>query len=140
MSLTVLDVQNEVHHGSIMVNPNVTPGVNGEFVVLTVIFEAGAQTDLRAASSAPTNASASIPDLNINTITGDVTFSYFNTGDYDQHSEVNIADLTPIAVNFSAAGPFDPATAESVIDGDGNVFAHLDASHPIFVKLLGVVA
>lgn len=134
LSLTMLDVENAVHHGTILYNPEIVDGVDGEFSVLVVNFSAGPQTVIRAASSAPTNAGDAVPNLSIDTLTGDVTFSYFNNGDYDQNSEVSITDITPIVLNYGETGPFDLSAVESVVDGDGNGEINITDITPIVLS------
>jgi PKD repeat protein len=48
-----------------------------------------------------------------------LSWLYGNTGDYDQNSEVNIADLTPVGMHFRESSA-DPLAALAMIDGDGN--------------------
>lgn len=48
-----------------------------------------------------------------------LSWPYGNTGDYDQNSEVNIADLTPVGIHFGESSA-DPLLALAMIDGDGN--------------------
>ena len=50
-------------------------------------------------------------------------WDYQCPGDYDQNGEVNISDLTPLAVHLGEAVPATadgPHTVQSAIDGDGN--------------------
>ncbi|MCH7471576.1 hypothetical protein IIA79_01290 [bacterium] len=119
INLAVLTEPGAIYFGALMANPQDSAGVSGEFTLVTVTFAAGAAA-LKSASTAPDSAGSVVPDLLVNQSTGDVTFSYYNQGDYDQNSEVNIADLTPLGANFGAVGPFDPSTALSVVDGDSN--------------------
>lgn len=61
--------------------------------------------------------------LSLNPDTHLLSWTYACQGDYDQNGEVNINDLTPIAVHYLASnggGPFPPGSIESVVDGDGN--------------------
>jgi hypothetical protein len=48
---------------------------------------------------------------------------YQNPGDYNQDGEVNISDLTPLAVHLGSAVPTTPGgenSIQAVVDGDGN--------------------
>ncbi len=47
-------------------------------------------------------------------------WSHRMKGDYDLNGEVNISDITPIAIHFGESGPFAPGSIQSVVDGDGN--------------------
>jgi hypothetical protein len=49
-----------------------------------------------------------------------LSWGFASQGDYDQNGEVNVADLTPIAMHFQAVGPFARSTARSVIDGNSD--------------------
>lgn len=55
-------------------------------------------------------------------------------GDGDQNGEVNISDLTPIVLNFSVAGPFEPGSATWYIDYDGNGIVDMDDVFVILVN------
>jgi hypothetical protein len=52
----------------------------------------------------------------------EMIWDYACQGDYDQNSEVNISDLTPLAVHLGEGDgtPFARTSLLSVIDGDGN--------------------
>ena len=59
---------------------------------------------------------------------------YFNPGDYDQNGEVNISDLTPLALHLGEAVPAElgtPRSIQSVIDGDGNGEVNISDVTPI---------
>ena len=74
-------------------------------------------------SSAAPSTDASQTELSYDSGTGELQWLFFSQGDYDQNGEVNISDITPIALNFgesSGGGSFAVGTIESVIDGDGN--------------------
>lgn len=49
-----------------------------------------------------------------------LTWHYASTGDYDQNSQVTVADITLVGIYFKETGPFDYSTVESVIDADNN--------------------
>ena len=70
---------------------------------------------------------------------GVLSWYYYSTGDYDQNSETSAADLVPIATNYLSAGPFDPATAQSCVDGDGNSEINSADLVPIAVNFNNVV-
>ena len=53
----------------------------------------------------------------------ELKWGYYSNGDYDQNSEVNVADLTPLAIHFMESAlpfKFQPNTIQAVIDGDDN--------------------
>lgn len=47
-------------------------------------------------------------------------WSHRMKGDYDNNGEVNISDITPIAIYFGEMGPFADDSPQKVVDGDGN--------------------
>jgi len=54
-----------------------------------------------------------------------VTWGYFNAGDYDQNGTVGISDITPIAMHFGedvpeVGGKPDDNSLQAVIDGSGD--------------------
>src|SRR5690606_36903392 len=60
----------------------------------------------------------------------ELSWPYSNTGDYDQNSEVNIADLTPIGIHFGDSVS-DPLSSQAIIDGDANGEINIADSTPI---------
>jgi len=79
---------------------------------------------LRHATSAPTS-DDSAARLSLDNGAARLSWSYYNAGDADQNSEVNIADLTPLGANLNALGPFDEASALSAADCDHNAEINL---------------
>lgn len=67
---------------------------------------------------------------------GTLTWGYYNQAEYDQNGEVNLADLTSIALNFGATGPFEANSAQAVVDGDNNTEINLVDITPIVVSFL----
>lgn len=67
-------------------------------------------------------------------------WSYLNVGDYDRNGEVNVADITPIAVYFSSS-QVDANWAEAQLaDGDGNGEVNVADVTPIAVNYLSQIA
>ena len=62
-----------------------------------------------------------------------LSWNYANTGDYDQNSEVNIADLTPIGIHFGEIVT-DPLSSQAIIDGDGNTEINIADITPIGIN------
>ena len=71
------------------------------------------------ASSAPSTNASRAP-LMFDSIDGELIWGYYSAGDYDQNGEVNISDLTPLAVHLNQSVPADPNSVEAVVDGDSN--------------------
>lgn len=69
-----------------------------------------------------------------------VEWSYNNTGDYDQNSEVNIADVTQIALHFGKSNGFPDWGSGSAADGDGNGEVNLADISPIAVNFKSSVS
>ena len=51
---------------------------------------------------------------------GNLNWRYYCTGDYNQNGLVEVADLTPLGQNYNVAGPFEPTSALSVVDGNSD--------------------
>jgi len=119
LELAVTSDRGEVHYGQVLANWNDRPGFAGEGTLAVARFVRGSAPGTKLVSTPPTSA-ASQALLGWESETGTLSWGYYNQGDYDQNSEVNIADLTPLGQNFQATGPFDPDSALSVIDGDAN--------------------
>ncbi|MEZ5338483.1 MAG: hypothetical protein R3F46_09475 [bacterium] len=138
LQLAVTDVPGSVHLGSTVIHPQAEPGTSGRFSIARIRFSNGAVLAGRQASAVPSGVSSRIPDLSVDSGSGALSFSYVNVGDYDQNSEVGIADITPLGVNFNAAPadgssyPFDSAL--SVVDGDSNGLITLADITPIGVN------
>ncbi|MEP0813677.1 MAG: hypothetical protein HRF49_03305 [bacterium] len=98
----------------------------------------------RKISKAPTGAAGTVTDLS-GTQVGEgfeLTWTYKNTGDYDQSGEVSVADITPIALHFlhnNGAGAF-PDAADVLIDGDGNGEVGVSDVTSIAINYLGTVS
>lgn len=67
---------------------------------------------------------------------GTLLWSYSCKGDYDQNSEVNVADLTPIGVYFQATTASPEWPAAQVADGDENGHITVSDLTPIGVNYL----
>ncbi len=82
-------------------------------------------------SSMPPHRSGSAAQLSLDSEAGELRWLFNSIGDYDQNGEVNVSDLTPLAINFGATGPFDYASVLSLIDGDDNGEVNLADITPI---------
>jgi hypothetical protein len=96
----------------------------------------------RIIAAAPTGQNGRVTDLAVDPISGNASWTYVNTGDYDANGEVGVADITPIALNFQADaddGQGDDAK-ESWVDGDGNGEVGVSDITPIALNFLSMVA
>jgi hypothetical protein len=113
----------------VLTNLDLRPGMTGDGVVAQIQFAKEATPLVRSVSAAPVSP-FSAPVLTTDGV-DTLTWHYASIGDYDQNSEVNIADLTPLGVNFGEVGPFAYETSESVVDGDRNGEINLADITPI---------
>jgi hypothetical protein len=123
LELAVLRDAGTVHHGQVQVKPQDQAGFSGDAVLAEVRFARRPNTETRIASAAPLlKGSKTRVDYNLKANV--LVWKYANQGDYDQNGEVNIADLTPLAVRFGDKSGGTPAfpdgTIEFIVDGDGN--------------------
>lgn len=123
LKLIHLKERGSVHYSQALQNYQLRDGYTGSGTVAQVVLRQAPTPVLRTPSTPPTHAtSASILGFDEGAAT--LNWDYSNRGDYDQNSEVNAADLVPIAGNFLAssqpASSFPRESARSVIDGDGN--------------------
>lgn len=137
LSLTYLDEPGTVWHGEVLVHPVQQAGLYGDAELLRVRFVPASAADApaRHVSLAP------VSDLSRTELTLDGTvlrWLYRSQGDYDQNSETNISDLTPLAVRLGAStggtGHFQPTTLESVVDGDDNGEVNIADLTPIGIN------
>lgn len=96
---------------------------NGDVELCLVEFESGAAMPCRRSSEV---ADEPVSDLRFNsTATDTLEWTYVSPGDYDQNSEVNVADVTPIGIYYRAV-PSSPNWAKAqVADGDRNTEVNL---------------
>ncbi|MCB1188281.1 PKD domain-containing protein [bacterium] len=90
--------------------------------------------DGKVVSKAPGTAHGKVDDFSLTVMSGGAAhmeWTYFNRGDYDQNSEVNVSDLTPVGRWLGS----NPGSAEwdkaSVADGDRNNEVNLADVTPI---------
>jgi len=110
--------------GQVLANYPWQSGLSGDATVARFVFDNQPQPPLRQASTPPSgNASRALLEIDANDI---LNWRYANQGDYDQNSETNLADLTPIGLHFGATSPAGAGTpwpasaALSQVDGDSN--------------------
>jgi hypothetical protein len=120
ISMSYLKDRGTMWYGQVLTNYEWRPGVSGDAVLATAVFRKGRMSDVRSISTPPI--APSEPTTAIWDGTDTLSWYFHHKGDYDQNSEVNIADLTPIGNNFGEASPggFAEPLSESVVDGDDN--------------------
>jgi hypothetical protein len=112
----------------------------GELLRATLVHNTG---PVRSASRLPTGGAGLVSDL-AGTEDGiggySLDWSYRNTGDYDQNSEANIADLTPLASHLGhSTTTSDHAGLDAVLDGDSNTEVNIADLTPLGVNFLSRV-
>lgn len=86
--------------------------------------------------SAPPTTAASSAQLDWNGDTNTLNWGYCNVGDYNQNSQVEVADITPLGVNWQVRSPGFPqdfaySTALAVVDGNSNGLIEIADITPI---------
>jgi thiol-disulfide isomerase/thioredoxin len=125
ISLAVTDVAGDVPVGLVQVPASGITPASGSGVLATVYFSAQPFTAARQVSAeAPTGSANAVDDLTIvsqDSSTASLRWTEKNVGDYDNNSEVNIADLSPLALFFgqTVSSTADPEHAR-MVDGDRN--------------------
>ncbi|MCB1186348.1 hypothetical protein KDL29_04195 [bacterium] len=132
LSLALTPEAGHSEAGIVLVNPEDGSGFSGSGVLARLEFQP-ADSGERSSSAAPST-EASRMQLYFAPDFGLLYWYYRNQGDYDQNGEVNISDLTPLAIHFgkaAAGGSFDFTKVESVVDGDGNGEINISDISPI---------
>ena len=120
----------ELQIGQVLIRPHSKTGLSGAAVLLRVTFEPGrAEPAPTKSISAQQNGGAAVKWLR--SVEPTLRWTFGGIGDYDQNGEVNLADLTPIVLNYGDTGPFDPLSLGHVVDGDGNGEINLADITPI---------
>ncbi|MEZ5337704.1 MAG: hypothetical protein R3F46_05520 [bacterium] len=121
LSIAVPSADNTLDIGVCMLHPDSAGGHSGPATLARLRFADEEADELRTSSAPPLSAGSRI-DLDYDPSRNFFYWYYANQGDYDQNGEVNVSDLTPIAVHFgkTASGGFPRASVESVVDGDDN--------------------
>lgn len=122
--------------GQVLIHPERQAGFSGSGELAVLRFRLEPDSRLRNASKVNDKASAAPLELAWNNADKQLGWYYNNPADYDQNGEVNVADLTPLAVHFGASniGGFPLQQVESVVDGDGNGLINLADITPIGVN------
>ena len=116
--LEVMDQPDVFVFGQVPIVDKPIKEVAPQAVLAEVLFAERAFTGgTRSASAVPVHPAALAP-LSWDEDTGELSWYYVNTGDYDQNGVVGISDITPLAIYFMNAGQFAFASTESIVDGD----------------------
>ncbi|MEP0813427.1 MAG: PKD domain-containing protein [bacterium] len=99
------------------------------------------KSGLREASSVPKAGFGAVSDLIYDEESGTLSWTYTNWGDYDGSGEVNVADITPIAMYFGSKVEDGAGYPELKrwIDGDGDGEIGVSDIVPIALNYLGEV-
>lgn len=114
------------------------------YPVVSISFSEGASSAPKLLAAISTNASNAVTDLEAvdsGEESATLGWSERNTGDYDLNGEVNVSDITPIAVNYGKS--YTPESADfaklEVVDGDGNGEVNISDITPIVLNFLSTV-
>jgi PKD repeat protein len=88
-------------------------------------------TSVTHAVSIPPDLDSAAAVLSWDSGAGNLTWYYSHPGDYNQDGLVTVNDITPLGVNFNAEGPFDIASALSVVDGNSDGLITVNDITPI---------
>ena len=98
------------------------------------------QLEFRTVSTPPTNQRS---QTILSTFGTQLKWGYYSNGDYDQNREVNVADITPLALHFQESAPpggFPANSVQAVVDGDGNGEINLADITPIVLNFQNYVS
>jgi PKD repeat protein len=123
LSLSDFSRPGSLQHGAVIRQALEAEGFNGSGVLAELRFAARPFAEVRSASLAPRSIKSQAT-LNLDAASETLSWGFANEGDYDQNSEVNVADLAPLGTNFlestGGAGSFPPGSKLFMIDGDQN--------------------
>lgn len=127
-------------YGQVLTNWQYRKGFSGDGLVASVMFRREAAVVTRRVSIPP-NTTGSRTIAEWNGLTNTLSWYYFNVGDYNQNSVVNIGDLTPLGANFGASAGAPPAkfpvgTQLSVIDANNDGVINIQDLAPIGINWL----
>lgn len=123
LTLSSFAAAGTVQHGAVIQHAPDAAGFSGSGVLAELYFAARPFTAIRELSKAPRSIKSQAT-LNLDAGSQTLSWGFANEGDYDQNSEVNVADLAPLGTFFQqstgGAGPFPLSSRFFVIDGDQN--------------------
>lgn len=123
--------------GTLALGLQLLPGalpLSGEAELALVEFAPGPAPARRGASAVTASV---VDDLRFDTVNTDtLEFSYNTAGDYDQNSEVNVADITPIGQHFMKTPAAGDWQAAQLADGDSNGEVNIADLTPIGANFL----
>jgi len=138
LCLSVLDHPGRVYCGQVLANYDKLAGFSGDGPIAVLRFALRPFASVaRTVSTPPDSAGSSIPDLTFNPATWELSWHFYNQGDYDQNGQVGLSDLAPLARFYQqSVAPADVNTAKGVADGDGNGLVTLGDIQPIGANFL----
>jgi PKD repeat protein len=117
-------------------DPDVFEMLKNEFI--KQLEELSQRKDGKLTSAAPAGDAGRVTDLTYSSVTGRLSWSYVNIGDYDCSGEVGVPDITPIALNYLAVVT-TPGSLEDWIDGSGDNEVGISDITPIATGYLSTV-
>jgi hypothetical protein len=138
LKLQVFQDPGKLTYGQVLTNWQYRPGFSGNGMIASVEFKRTPAVVTRRVSVPPnTPSSKTIAEWNSSTNT--LSWYYYNTGDYNQNSKVDIGDLTPLGANFGASAGAPPAkfpvgTVLSVVDANNDGLINIQDLAPIGIN------
>ncbi len=127
-------------YGQVLTNWQYRTGFSGDGMMASVMFRRTPALATRRVS-VPPNTAGSKTTAEWNSATNTLGWYYFNVGDYNQNSRVDIGDLTPLGANFGASAGAPPAkfpvgTVLSVVDANNDGQINIQDLAPIGINWL----
>lgn len=104
-----------------------------------LIQELKALNPAKLVATAPGGEGNRVDDLVLNNEIAQLGWTYVNIGDYDQNSEVNVSDITPIVTYFGSREGDANWIEAQVADGDKNGEVNMSDITPIVMHYLTTV-
>ncbi|MCB1219065.1 MAG: hypothetical protein H7A35_06545 [Planctomycetales bacterium] len=103
------------------------------------LLATGQERWLAGAPQGQLNVVADLALTRLDDFTAQAQWSYRNVGDYDQNSEANIADLTPLGAKLGRTSADPDWSTAQLSDGDGNGEVNIADITPLGANLLSRV-
>ncbi|MCC7478728.1 hypothetical protein IT575_09765 [bacterium] len=126
LQLSLLSRPGRLEYGAMLLRPQEQSGLQGDLLLATVYFSPKPYSAARRVS-APLSSDSSRGSISYNSSSQELSWGYYNHGDYNQDGRVSVGDLTPIGIYFGDSVPVGPgpdmrdnSSIEDVIDGSND--------------------